>query len=77
MSKKPRYEERSEYGGGDGGDYLTSPGTPRQLSAGIRAWLLRREMQGSEGSWENGDATFSPEARLDPGSEQVVPGFRR
>lgn len=66
MMNTPRYTERSEYGGGDGASYLTPAGTPRTLSPGERARLVRSEMQhpGAEGE-------------PDPRSEQVVPGFRR
>lgn len=38
----PRYEDPSEYGGGDGPNYSTPDGTPRRLSSGERAGLMRR-----------------------------------
>lgn len=38
----PRYNDPSEYGGGDGGNYRTPTGAPRDLSAGERAGLMRR-----------------------------------
>lgn len=37
-----RYDEPTEYGGGDGGNYQDPAGNPRELNTGERAHLLRR-----------------------------------
>ena len=42
MTMAPRYDDPSEYGGSDGGNYRTPAGAPRDLSTGERARLLRR-----------------------------------
>ena len=76
MSKTPRYTERSEYGGGDGGNYLTPARTPRQLSTSERARLLRSEMQHPGAVGETAPTVYDPATNPDPRSEQVVPGFR-
>ena len=73
-----RYEDPSEYGGRDGSNYITPTGTPRSLSVGQRARLLRSEGLNPGSPLGPGRrALYDPTTNLDPGSEQLAPGFRR
>jgi hypothetical protein len=70
--------DRSEFQGEAGPQYLMPNGSPRGLSVGERAALLRREGM-------NAGSPYGPSIRGDyddatnpnPGSVQLTPGFRR
>ena len=73
-----RYEAPSEYGGRDGSNYTTPDGTPRSLSAGERARLLRSEALNPGSPFDpSGRTLYDPAANPDPGSVQLAPGFWR
>ena len=76
MSTRPRYDSPGEYGGSDGGNYRTPDGTPRALSPGERARLLRAEGLQPGRPGENERAAYDPLVNPDPASIQVAPGFR-
>jgi len=77
MSTRPRYDSPSEYGGSDGGNYHTPAGTPRALSPGERARLLRTEGISDPGRpGESERAVYDPFVNPDPESVQLAPGFR-
>lgn len=64
-----RYDQPSEYGGRDGSNYIRPDRTPRSLSVGERARLLRTAGLNPD----SGNPAMDP----DPGSIQLVPGFRQ
>lgn len=77
MSSTPRYTDHSEYGDGDGGNYVTPADTPRKLSPGRRARFLRSERQHPGRSAENSPSAYDPATSPDLLSEQLILGFRR
>ena len=72
-----RYDDRSEYGGGDGSNYIRPDGTPRSLSAGERARLLRSEGLQPDDFGVSQRPAYDPATNPDPNSAQIVPGFRQ
>lgn len=69
--------DRSEYQGEAGPQYLRPDGTPRGLSVGERARLLRREglRPGAVGTSRPG--AYDNATNPDPGSVQLASGFRQ
>lgn len=72
-----RYNQPSEYGGYDGPSYRKPDRTPRSLSAGERARLLRSEGMQPGSPYDPSRPQYNPATRPDPGSEQLAPGFRQ
>lgn len=71
-----RYDQPSEYGGGDGPNYIRPDGTPRSLSAGERARLLRSEGMRPGGIGAAPTSNYDSATNPDPGSIQLAPGRR-
>jgi len=69
---------RSEYAGERGPNYIKPDRRPRGLSVGERAAVLRREGMNPGSPYGPSRRTgYDPRTNPDPGSQQIVPGFRR
>lgn len=73
----PRYDDPSEYGGSDGPNYTTPDGSPRRLSTGERARLLRSEGLNPSSIGPSRRKLYDNASTPDAGSVQLAPGFRR
>lgn len=67
--------DRSEFQGEGGQQYIAPSGTPRRLSVGERAALLRREGMRPGSPYVTHAGNYDDATNPNPGSIQLAPGF--